>query len=114
MQGFQLTFFTQQGRQHGHRPLAEWLVEEARRLGIGGATLTLAAEGFGHHGRLHSAHFFELADQPVQVTMAVDEGGAGLIFGRLEEEGIDIFYVKTRAEFGITAQGRADSKGPRG
>lgn len=46
MQGYQLTFFTQQDRKHGHLPLGEWLVQEARKLDIGGATLIAASEGF--------------------------------------------------------------------
>ena len=71
MHGFQLTFFTQQNRLHGDGLLAEWLVEEAKRLGIRGATLITATEGFGHDGRFHSGDFFDLADQPLQVVMAV-------------------------------------------
>jgi uncharacterized protein len=102
MQGFQLTFFTQQDRRHGHQPLGEWLLEEARRQGIAGATLSTAAEGFGHGGRLHSAHFFELAEQPVQVMMAVEPAAMVRMFARLKEEGVDVFYVKTPIEFGST------------
>lgn len=102
MVGYQLTFFTQQDKRHGHTPLSEWLVAEARRLGIGGATVLLAAEGFGHHGKLHSAHFFELADQPVEVTMAVSAAGAERLFQALKAEQIKIFYVKTPIEFGMT------------
>ena len=54
MQGFQLTFFTQQDRNHKGRPLAKWLLEEARDIGIGGATLIPATEGFGHDRKLRS------------------------------------------------------------
>ena len=32
MQGFQVTFFTQQNRRHGGKPLAEWLLDTARAL----------------------------------------------------------------------------------
>ncbi|ODV09786.1 MAG: hypothetical protein ABT20_09780 [Rubrivivax sp. SCN 70-15] len=102
MQGFQLTFYTQQDRRHGHQPLGEWLLEEARRLGISGATLSNAAEGYGHGGKLHSAHFFELAEQPVQVMMAVESADADRFFARLKDEGVDVFYVKTPIEFGMT------------
>jgi uncharacterized protein len=102
VQGFQITFFTQQDRRHGHEPLGEWLLQEARRLGIAGATLSTAAEGFGHGGRLHSAHFFELAEQPVQVTMAVEPAAADRLFERLREERVDVFYVKAPIEFGMT------------
>lgn len=102
MEGYQLTFFTQQDHKHRGVPLGEWLLKEALKLGIGGATLTTAAEGFGHHGKIHSARFFELADQPVEVTMALTESDTKKLFRRLQEEKIKVFYVKTPIEFGTT------------
>lgn len=102
MQGYQLTFFTQQDRKHGGSLLGDWLVQEARHLGVGGATLIAAAEGFGHGGKLHSAHFFELADQPIEVTMALSETDTERLFQRLHEEKINVFYVKAPIEFGMT------------
>lgn len=104
MIGYQLTFFTQQDRKHGHMPLGEWLVQEARKLGIGGATLIVATEGFGHDRKLHSAHFFELMDQHIEVTMAVNEQQAERMFAHLKQEGINVFCVKTPIEFGMTGE----------
>ena len=104
MQGFQLTFFTQQDRRHAGKPLGEWLLDEARRLGIGGATLLTGSEGFGHGGKLHSAHFFELADQPVELTLAVSAAEAERLFARLGEVGVKVFYVKTPVEYGTTGE----------
>ncbi|WP_295629272.1 DUF190 domain-containing protein [uncultured Nitrosomonas sp.] len=104
MIGYQLTFFTQQDRKHDHMPLGEWLVQEARKLGIGGVTLIVATEGFGHDRKLHSAHFFELTDQPIEVTMAVDELEAERMFAHLKHESINVFYVKTPIEFGMTGK----------
>lgn len=102
MQGFQLTFFTQQNRKHGHLPLGEWLVQEARKLGIDGATMSAASEGFRHGHKLHSTHFFELADQPIEVMMALSATDAEKFFQRLREEKINVFYVKIPIEFGMT------------
>jgi PII-like signaling protein len=102
MHGYQLTFFTQQDRKHEGLSLGAWLVEEACRLGIGGATLSTAAEGFGPHRKIHSAHFFELADQPVEVMMAVHAEEAVRLFERLSQESINIFYIKIPIEFGMT------------
>ncbi|WP_075791045.1 DUF190 domain-containing protein [Massilia putida] len=103
MQGYQITFFTQQDRKHGHICLGDWLVKEARKLGVGGATLIAASEGFGHDHRLHSAHFIDLADQPIEVTMALSAEDVERLFQRLHEERIDVFYVKTPIEFGMTS-----------
>ena len=104
MQGFQLSFFTAQDRRHAGQPVSEWLLLEARRLGIGGATVLAASEGFGRHGKLHSAHFVELADQPVEVTMAVSAEEATRLFARLAEERLRVFYVKTPIEFGLSGE----------
>ncbi|OHX14170.1 DUF190 domain-containing protein [Chromobacterium sphagni] len=101
MQGYQLSFFTQQGHRHHGVPLAEWLMQEAHRLGIGGATLFSASEGFGQDRRIHAARFFELTDQPEEVTMALSGHEAERLLERLREEGVKVFYVKTPVEYGM-------------
>jgi PII-like signaling protein len=100
MDGYQITFFTQQDKRHRGEPLGEWLLALARSLHLPGATLIAASEGFGQHGRIHSAHFFELADQPQEVQLVVSAADAARLFERLEAEGVHLFYVKTRVEFG--------------
>ena len=100
MNGYQLTFFTQQTHRHHGKPAAHWLVERARALGIHGATLIAATEGFGHRGRIHSAHFIDLADQPVEVVMAVTQDEADRLFAVLREQKVKIVYVKAPVEFG--------------
>ncbi|MDB5887275.1 MAG: hypothetical protein JWM03_147 [Rhodocyclales bacterium] len=47
MKGYQLTFFTQQNRRHGHQPLAEWLLGLAKSMPLRSATLTNAQESIG-------------------------------------------------------------------
>ena len=74
------------------------------RIGIRGATVISATEGFGHHRHMHSAHFFELADQPVEVTMAVTEKEAGDYFDRLKAEKVHVFYVKAPIQFGTLGE----------
>ena len=104
MKGYQITFFTQQDRRHKHQPMAEWLMLAARDLGVRGATIVAGSEGYGQHRRIHSAHFFELADQPQEVVMAVSEDEAERLFGFLREEAVHLFYVKTPVEFGILGE----------
>lgn len=104
MNGYQITFFTQQDRRHHGKPLADWLVHLARELGLRGATIIPGSEGFGHHGRIHSSHFFELADQPLEVVTAVTKEEADRLFERLRAEGVHLFYVKTPVEFGILGE----------
>jgi len=101
MNGYQISFLTVQGHKHHDRPVAEWLVQVAMETGMRGATVLTAAEGFGQHRRVHSAHFFELADQPIEVVMAVTEEESQKLFSRLEAEGVHLFYVKAPVEFGM-------------
>jgi PII-like signaling protein len=104
MNGYQITFFTQQDKKLHGKPLADWLIHLAKEMGLRGATLISASEGLGHHGRFHSAHFFELADQPLEVLMAVTSEESDRLFERLKAEGVHIFYVKTPIEFGFLGE----------
>jgi uncharacterized protein len=102
--GYQITFFTQQNRRHAHLPLAEWLLLAARDLGVRGATIFPASEGFGQHRRVHSAHFFDLADQPQEIVMALTEDEAKRLFDHLTKERVHVFYVKSAVEFGVLGE----------
>jgi len=100
MNGYQITFFTRQDRRHKGKQIGEWLVGLVKELGLRGASLHAGGESFARGGRVHSAHFFELADQPVEVLFAVTEEEAARLFERLRAENVHLFYVKTAVEFG--------------
>ena len=102
MTGYQITFFTVQDHRHKGKPVGDWLVHIAKELGLSGATLIAGTEGFGHHRRIHSVHFIELAEQPLEVVMIVTADEADRLFEQLDREGIHLFYAKTPAEFGTT------------
>jgi len=104
MHGYQITFFTQQDRHHEGRPLADWLIESARSVGVRGATALLGAEGFGADRRIHSARFFELADQPVEVTMVASVEETERLFAHLRQHRVHVFYARTPVEFGTIGE----------
>lgn len=52
MDGFKLSFFTQQGRSHGVLSISDWLLNEAKELGIKGATVNVAQSGYGRRWRV--------------------------------------------------------------
>jgi PII-like signaling protein len=55
-------------------PLYQWLIEEARRQGLAGATALRGLEGFGVHKEVHTAKLLELSvDLPVVVEI-IDTG----------------------------------------
>ncbi|WP_415714006.1 DUF190 domain-containing protein [Maridesulfovibrio sp.] len=103
MQGYLITFFTQLNREQDGMPIADWLIEEARKIGVRGATLFNGKEGFGHDGRFHSGSYFDFEDPPQLVTMALSEDECDKLMPRLKESGQRIFYTKSKADFGFTA-----------
>ncbi|HVN35837.1 MAG TPA: DUF190 domain-containing protein [Casimicrobiaceae bacterium] len=109
--GYQLTFFTQQDHRHRGKSLAQWIVEEARSMGIGGATLIAASEGYGHHRHLHHRHLVNFPDQPLEIVMAVTAEEADRIFARLDAEKVKVCYSKTPVEFGTIGGADAGAKG---
>lgn len=101
-QGIYLKFYVQENRRH-HGILAyEWLLEQARKLGLPGGSAFRAIAGFGHHGRLHEQHFFELAgDLPVEVGFALSHGDAQRLLDHLAGEKLRMFYLKVPLEMGV-------------
>lgn len=100
MQGVYLKLFVSQtAKQHGML-LYEWILEEAQRLGVGGGTAYRAIAGFGHHGRLHEEHFFELPDDlPIGIEFVTGEAQKQKLLERLEEERVSMFYLCHPVEF---------------
>ena len=98
--GFQLTFYTLRSRRHNGIYVSDWLVEIAQNIGIGGVTITDATKGIGHDGKWHSASFFELSDQPIEIMMIADEELSERLFEYLESEKPNLFYTKSAIEYG--------------
>lgn len=102
MQGVYIKFYVQEKRRHHGLLAYEWLLEEARKLGIPGGSAFRAIAGFGRHGKLHEEHFFELAgDVPVEVGFALGEEEAAKLLAHLAGEKLRIFYIKMPLEMGV-------------
>jgi len=55
---------------HDGKPLYQWLIEEAKRQGLSGATALRGLEGYGVHNQLHTAKVLELSvDLPIVVEI---------------------------------------------
>lgn len=104
MQGDVLKLYVAQNAKHDGKLLYEWLLEEAKSLGIAGGSVFRAIAGYGRHGKLHKEHFFELAgDQPVMVEFFAEEAEITRLLGRLQAEKVSLFYVRLPAVAGLTA-----------
>ena len=103
MKGCLLRFYMQENRKHGHILLYEWLLEQAKQIGIHGGSAFRAIAGFGRHGKLHEQHFFELAgDLTVTVEFLLSDDEAQKLLDLVAREQVRVFYAKSSAEFGMT------------
>jgi PII-like signaling protein len=102
MKGTLLRFYVHENRKHDHVLLYDWLLAEARKLGIQGGSAFRAIAGFGRHGVIHEEHFFELAgDLTVEIDFAVEADEAQRLLDRIRAERISIFYIRLPIEFGV-------------
>lgn len=99
MKGVYLRFYVREDRKHGHQLLYEWLLQEAKRVGIHGGSAFKSMASFGRHGHLHHAHFFELQGEgTMEVEFLVSPDEAKLILDLIERERIRLVYAKIDAE----------------
>jgi PII-like signaling protein len=100
-QGVYLRFFVHENRRHGGMLLYEWLLKEAKKLGLPGGTAFRSIAGYGRHGITHEAHFLELAGQEtVRVDFVVPSDAADKMLQRVRDEKIEMFYAILPAMFG--------------
>lgn len=102
-QGTCLRFYVHENRRHKHLLLYEWLLEQAKKMGIHGGTAYRAIAGFGSHGVIHEQHFFELAgDLTVRVDFVISDEEAKRMLTLVDAEKLRIFYAELPVEFGVT------------
>lgn len=98
----QLTFYVTEKQHHVDTPLYEWLLEEARAMGIHGGSAFRAIAGFGRHGRMHEETFFELAGElAVKVEFILDDALADRLLERVQSEHRNVFYVRHKVKSGV-------------
>lgn len=98
----QLCFYVGEKQHHGGMMLYEWLLEEAKELGVHGGSAFRAIAGFGRHGRLHDEFFLELAgDLAVKVEFILDDAIAEQMLQRVHSQSLNLFYMRTAVQSGI-------------
>jgi len=101
-----LRFYVHESRRHGAKLLYEWLLEQARDLGISGGSAFRAIAGYGRHGVVHEQRFFELsADLPVEIEFVVNEAQAQSLLELLRKEDIRVVYTRVAVEYGTIGDG---------
>ena len=107
MNGTLLRFYVHENRKHHHVALHQWLLDQAKALGIRGGSAFRAIAGYGRHGILHEEHFFELAGElTVEIEFVVTTEEAEQLLALLRRERVSVFYARMPAEFGAIAGDR--------
>ncbi len=100
-EGVLLSFYTHARARHEGKLVYEWLLEHARRQGIGGGSAFRAVCGFGRHGVLREEQFFELADDlAVKVEFLLSEEQSQALLQTVRDSGVDAVYAVACASFG--------------
>ena len=60
--GYLFRIFVGERDKHGHVPLYQWIIQQAREHGLAGATAFRGIEGFGSHSHLHTSKILRLTD----------------------------------------------------
>lgn len=102
MQSVYLKFYVTEKQRHNGALLYEWLLEEAKKLGLPGGSAFRAIAGFGRHGRLHDESFFELAGElPVQVEFILSTAMADKLLDALRVQKPNLLYVRYTVDSGV-------------
>lgn len=102
MQSAYLKFYITENQRHNGALLYEWLLEEAKKLGVPGGSVFRSIAGFGRHGRLHEESFIELAGElPVQVEFVMSAELADKLLEILRTHKLNLLYVRYAVESGV-------------
>lgn len=105
MKGSQLTVYAAtQGHRRHHLTVVDWILEETRKAGIVGATVVEVTEAIDMLGKYHAARFFELADQPVVVTVVGDDERIDVLLASLRQGGSNLFYTRAPIEYEVLGE----------
>ena len=103
MTGYKLSFYSIRSVKHDGLSVDDFLIREAKSIGIKGISVTLLYKGCDHNGVIHSAGFFELSDEALEVMIIADEVGCDKLLEKISSFGAKIFYAKSKVEFGFSA-----------
>ena len=108
LEGVFLRFLVHENRMFHSLPVYDWLLQTARKLGIHGGSAYRGIAGFGRHGILHEAHFFELAgDLPVEIRFVCSEDEACRLLDAVEAAELSLFYVMGPTRYGIAGMNKS-------
>lgn len=104
-----LRIYIGESDHHKGKPLYQAIVEEARRLGLAGATVLRGMVGFGASSRLHTVRLLrlsedlpilvELVDQPDRLDTLMPFLDEALKEGLVTREEVEVVFYRTAERF---------------
>ena len=102
MNGTCIRFYAHENRKVHGVLFHDWLLGEAKKMGIHGGSAYKAIAAFGRHGVLHEAKFFELAgDLTVVTEFIVSDAEADKLVAAVSAAKLHAFYARFAAEFNV-------------
>lgn len=99
MKGYELTFMAPRSRRWRGESVLDAVVRLAKAQGVTRHTRRTDTESVGAGGRSHSAHFFELADEPEEVSFILANGKSDALMQAVQAEGLCVFCIRREIEF---------------
>ncbi|GAB3351183.1 DUF190 domain-containing protein [Lysobacter tyrosinilyticus] len=101
--GVYLKFFVLESQRIHEKLAYDWLLDQARDLGLHGGSVFRAIAGYGRHGIRHESHFFELSGElPLEVAFVASREDAQRLVDRVRAEGLSLLYLLLPVEYGST------------
>lgn len=97
-----LKFFIGSTDQVNQTPLYEYLVFQAKRKGIAGATVTKGIMGFGASSIIHSYKFWEISEKVPLIVELIDEKEKLSAFYETVREQLENMKYGCLVTFGLT------------
>lgn len=96
-----LSFYVSEKQHQAGKPLHDWLLAEAKAMGVQGGSAFRAIAGFGRHGKMHEDTFFELAGElAVKVEFIMDDEQTEQFMQKIRAQHPGIFFVRHKVESG--------------
>jgi PII-like signaling protein len=99
MKGFEVIFIAPRSHRLHGKPVLDAIVALARKQGIKRYTRRFDTVGAGASGHTHSAHFFELADEPEELMFVLDGGQADALIRAVETAGAHVFCLRRGIDY---------------
>ena len=99
MNAVAVRFYVHKTRKHIGLMLFDWILAQAKAMGIHGGSAFCATAGYGCHGVIHEQRFIEVpANLPILVEFIVSDAEADMLIEMMRKNKVHAFCTRTRTE----------------